>query len=69
MFNTGYEVAILDNFSPQIHGTHAELPAQLFRGDFRELSLCAAPWRALHLAASVLWPALKLWEKELQGPA
>ena len=57
----GHEVAILDNFSPQIHGSNAEPPAdlrgevQLFRGDVRDLSLCA---RALerqqvlvHLAA------------------
>lgn len=57
----GFEVSILDNFSPQIHGEHGGLPedlrdsVQLFRGDVRDASLCA---RALdgcrvlvHLAA------------------
>src|SRR5579885_826500 len=47
----GHEVSILDNFSPQIHGTNTELSAdlhkstKLFRGDVRDAALCA---RALH---------------------
>jgi dTDP-L-rhamnose 4-epimerase len=61
LLNAGYEVSILDNFSPQIHGSNTELPVdlrdsvQLFRGDIRDSDLCA---RALtgqrilvHLAA------------------
>jgi dTDP-L-rhamnose 4-epimerase len=61
LLKVGYEISILDNFSPQIHGDNSELPAdlrdsvQLFRGDVCDSSLCA---RALsgqqilvHLAA------------------
>jgi dTDP-L-rhamnose 4-epimerase len=61
LLTAGYEVSILDNFSPQIHGSNSELPddlcntVQLFRGDVRDVELCA---RALagqqvlvHLAA------------------
>jgi len=46
LLSVGYEVAILDNFSPQIHGDNTELVAdlrdsvQLFRGDVRDVSLC-----------------------------
>ncbi|MGB6132946.1 MAG: NAD-dependent epimerase/dehydratase family protein [Acidobacteriaceae bacterium] len=57
----GCEVSILDNFSPQIHGDHGELPpalrdsVRLFRGDVRDPDLCAralAGQRVLvHLAA------------------
>jgi dTDP-L-rhamnose 4-epimerase len=57
----GHEVAILDNFSPQIHGENAELPADLkgsvalFRGDVRDTDLCARALQGahvlLHLAA------------------
>jgi dTDP-L-rhamnose 4-epimerase len=42
----GHEVTILDNFSPQIHGEKAELPAdlrdavRLFRGDVGDIALC-----------------------------
>jgi dTDP-L-rhamnose 4-epimerase len=41
-----YEVSILDNFSPQIHGAQGNLPldladsVQLFRGDIRDKGLC-----------------------------
>jgi dTDP-L-rhamnose 4-epimerase len=47
LLSAGYEVSILDNFSPQIHGDNSELSAdlresvQLFRGDVRDLDLCA----------------------------
>ena len=47
-----YEVSILDNFSPQIHGAQGELPldlagsVQLFRSDIRDKGLCE---RALDL--------------------
>ncbi len=61
LLQSGFEVSILDNFSPQIHGDKASLPenlsgsVELFRGDVRDAELCA---RALigqdvlvHLAA------------------
>ncbi len=58
---TGYEVSILDNFSPQIHGRNTELPGdlqgsvKLFRGDVRDADLCARALVAqnilIHLAA------------------
>lgn len=61
LLSIGYGVSILDNFSQQIHGNNAELPAdlrkavKLFRGDVCDANLCA---RALedqqvlvHLAA------------------
>jgi dTDP-L-rhamnose 4-epimerase len=57
----GHEVSILDNFNPQVHGSNAELPAdlhsstQLFRGDVRDSTLCArALWGQnvlVHLAS------------------
>ena len=61
LLKEGYEVSILDNFSPQIHGTDSELPAdissdvRLVRGDVRD----AADWETalenvcavVHLAA------------------
>jgi len=61
LLSTGYEVSILDNFSPQIHGDNSELPAdlrdsvQLFRGDVRDVSLCEQALKGqqvlVHLAA------------------
>lgn len=61
LLQLGYEVSILDNFSPQIHGDNAELPAdlrtsvQLFRGDVRDASLSARALQKqqvlVHLAA------------------
>jgi dTDP-L-rhamnose 4-epimerase len=45
--HAGYEVSVLDNFSPQIHGSVTELPpdirhsVRLFRGDVRDFDLCA----------------------------
>jgi dTDP-L-rhamnose 4-epimerase len=61
LLHAGYEVSILDNFTPQIHGDHAELPddlrssTQLFRGDVRDAGLCERALRGqqvlLHLAA------------------
>jgi dTDP-L-rhamnose 4-epimerase len=61
LLQLGYEVSILDNFSPQIHGDNAELPAdlrtsvQLFRGDVRDASLSARALQEqqvlVHLAA------------------
>lgn len=57
----GHEVTILDSFSPQIHGTNQDVPAdlrghvRLIRGDVRDRTLCAqaiAGQQALvHLAA------------------
>ena len=57
----GYEVSVLDNFSPQVHGDCDELPGdlgdavQLFRGDVRDLALCeralAGCQVLVHLAA------------------
>lgn len=46
LLSAGYEVSILDNFSPQIHGENGELPedlrghVELFRGDVRNTNLC-----------------------------
>jgi dTDP-L-rhamnose 4-epimerase len=61
LLETGFEVSILDNFSQQIHGPSAELPAdlrdavQLFRGDVRDKDICARALDGqqllLHLAA------------------
>jgi dTDP-L-rhamnose 4-epimerase len=61
LLSTGYEVSILDNFSPQIHGDNSELPAdlrdsvQLFRGDVRDVGLCEQALKGqqvlVHLAA------------------
>jgi dTDP-L-rhamnose 4-epimerase len=61
LLQLGYEVSILDNFSPQIHGDNAELTAdlrgsvQLFRGDVRDASLSARALQEqqvlVHLAA------------------
>jgi dTDP-L-rhamnose 4-epimerase len=61
LLQAGYEVAVLDNFSPQIHGDRGELPAdlrkevRLFRGDVRDHELCAEALRGqevlVHLAA------------------
>lgn len=58
---SGFDIAILDNFSPQIHGENGELPAdlrnsvELFRGDVRDASLCARALQGcqvlVHLAA------------------
>lgn len=57
----GYEVSILDSFTPQIHGNNAELPAdlrgtvRLFRGDVRDVGLCERALQGqqvlVHLAA------------------
>jgi dTDP-L-rhamnose 4-epimerase len=59
--HAGYEVSVLDNFSPQIHGGITELPAdlrhnvRLFRGDVRDSDLCAQALAGqqilVHLAA------------------
>jgi dTDP-L-rhamnose 4-epimerase len=61
LLSTGYEVSILDNFSPQIHGDNVDLPAdirnsvQLFRGDVRDQRLCEQALQdhqvLVHLAA------------------
>jgi dTDP-L-rhamnose 4-epimerase len=61
LLSAGFEVSILDNFSPQIHGDNAELPAdlrdsvQLFRGDVCDLRLCGQALKdhqvLVHLAA------------------
>ncbi len=61
LLNAGHEVAILDNFSPQIHGDNSELSpelrssVQLFRGDIRDGGLCARALQGqevlVHLAA------------------
>ena len=61
LLHGGYEVSVLDNFSPQIHGNNTELPTdlraevQLFRGDVRDASLCARALNGqqvlVHLAA------------------
>ncbi len=57
----GYDVSILDNFSPQIHGGETELApdlrhaVQLFRGDVCDVSLCERALNGadvlVHLAA------------------
>jgi dTDP-L-rhamnose 4-epimerase len=57
----GHEVSVLDNFSPQIHGEDAQLPAdlrgdiRLFRGDVRNEDLCREALNGqdvlVHLAA------------------
>jgi dTDP-L-rhamnose 4-epimerase len=55
LLNHGHEVSILDGFIPQIHGSNAELPAdlrdavQLFRGDVRDASLCARALQDQHI--------------------
>ena len=55
LLQLGYEVSILDNFSPQIHGDKAELAAdlrtsvQLFRGDVRDASLSARALQEQHV--------------------
>lgn len=61
LLQQGHSVSVLDNFSPQIHGTNQDLPAdlkddvQLFRGDVREEEawLKALPGHTcvVHLAA------------------
>lgn len=61
LLHRGYEVSILDNFSPQIHGDNADLPldlrgsVQLFRGDVRDAKLCGQALQGqqvlVHLAA------------------
>ncbi|MGA3092561.1 MAG: NAD-dependent epimerase/dehydratase family protein [Terriglobales bacterium] len=61
LMGAGHEVSILDNFSPQIHGTNSDLSAdvrdsiQLFRGDVRDMGLCARALKGqevlVHLAA------------------
>lgn len=61
LLSLGCEVAILDNFSRQIHGDNTELPedlrgsVQLFRGDVCDSSLCAKAMEGqqalIHLAA------------------
>lgn len=61
LLTAGYEVSILDNFSQQIHGDNAGLPAglrdsvQLFRGDIRDIDLCGKALKGcqalVHLAA------------------
>jgi dTDP-L-rhamnose 4-epimerase len=61
LLSRGYEISILDNFSPQIHGDREGLPAdlagsvQLFRGDIcdKELCECALDGQnvVVHLAA------------------
>lgn len=61
LLSAGCEVAILDNFSPQIHGGNGELPAdlrdsvQLFRGDLCDSALCERALQGqqvvVHLAA------------------
>lgn len=46
LLSRGYEVSIIDNFTPQVHGAEGDLPADLrgsvhlFRGDVRDKSLC-----------------------------
>ncbi|WP_263377117.1 NAD-dependent epimerase/dehydratase family protein [Granulicella aggregans] len=51
----GYEVSILDNFSPQIHGGQIELShdlrntTQLFRGDVRDISLLEQALEGVHV--------------------
>lgn len=57
----GYEVSILDNFSPQIHGDNSDLSddlrgaVKLFRGDVRDASVCREALEGqtvlVHLAA------------------
>lgn len=61
LLTEGFEVSILDNFSPQIHGENHELPedirgsVRLHRGDVRDLDLCekalAGQQVLVHLAA------------------
>ncbi|HWA96165.1 MAG TPA: NAD-dependent epimerase/dehydratase family protein [Terracidiphilus sp.] len=61
LLTAGLEVSILDNFIPQIHGDNTELPehlrnsVQLFRGDVRDIDLCARALEGcqalVHLAA------------------
>jgi len=61
LLKAGYEVSILDNFNPQIHGMQSDLPedlrtsVQLFRGDVRDYDLCARALKGqdvlVHLAA------------------
>jgi dTDP-L-rhamnose 4-epimerase len=48
LVSLGYEVSVLDNFSPQIHGSNQDLPAdlrqhvRLVRGDVRDEAIWAA---------------------------
>ncbi len=61
LLKAGYEVSILDNFSPQIHGNNTKLPAdlrnsvRLFSGDVRDTDLCSKALKdhqvLVHLAA------------------
>lgn len=61
LLTLGYSVAILDNFSPQIHAGNTELPpglrdnVELFRGDIRDADLCSRALQGcqvlVHLAA------------------
>ena len=61
LLSLGHPVSILDNFSPQIHGENASLPAglrgdvRLFRGDVRDFDLCGKALEGqqvlVHLAA------------------
>ncbi len=55
LLTLGYRVAILDNFSPQIHAEPADLPSdlrgsvELFRGDVRDAALCARALQGSHV--------------------
>lgn len=55
LLSEGYEVSVLDNFSPQIHGDKGDLPAdlrdsiRLFRGDVRDPDLCAQALEGQHI--------------------
>jgi dTDP-L-rhamnose 4-epimerase len=61
LLGAGYNVSLLDCFSPQVHGDNLELPddlrdsVQLFRGDIRDKALCERALRGqevvVHLAA------------------
>jgi dTDP-L-rhamnose 4-epimerase len=61
LLKAGHDVSVLDNFSPQVHGSNSDLPAdvrgatQLFRGDIRDPDLCARALKKqdilVHLAA------------------
>ncbi len=54
LLQNGYDVSILDSFSPQIHGANQGLPQdlqgsiQLFRGDVRDRDLCARALEGQH---------------------
>jgi dTDP-L-rhamnose 4-epimerase len=55
LLGLGYEVSILDSFSPQIHGTNSDLPVdlrdavQLFRGDVRDRDVCMHAMQEQHV--------------------